>query len=125
MSSKRQSLSEPRSAAERFVASAAGAASIDESADDDAALLRCAAAVTIARGLADDPELRWAYEEAASIASRSPVRGSPRRRLAWAGAGLAAATVAAGAIVFSLRAPPRAIAEDPPIASRADCSSLA
>ncbi|HZF27933.1 MAG TPA: hypothetical protein VE907_02350 [Gammaproteobacteria bacterium] len=132
---------DPRSAAEWFVAldtasagddsrdptggdDARAAAWMDESADNDAALARCAAAVAIARGLADDPQLRWAYDEAAAIASGDArARGdgahrSARRWLAWTGAGVAAAAVAA-ALVLSLRSPPPTTAERPPVVSHA------
>ena len=144
MSRERQtpptSPAEPCSAAEWFVAldsaSAGGdtrdptagddgqaAAWLDESGDNDAALARCAAAVAIVRGLADDPELRWAYDEAAALASGDArARGETSRRgrrrwLAWAGAGVAAAAAAA-ALVLSLRAPPPVTAEHPPVAPR-------
>lgn len=123
-------LPERRSAAESFVALDAAtegddtraAAWSNESPDNDAALARCAAAVAIARGLADDPELRWVYDEAKAIASdhaAARAHRDRRRRVAWAGAGFAAAVVAVAAIVWSLRAPPPATAETAPIASRA------
>lgn len=118
-----------RSAAERFVAldsSAAGDAVpwTDDSDDSEAALARCAAAVAIARGLADDPELRWAYDEAAALASGDPLaRDAARRhrrwRRVWASAGIAAAAVVLAALVLPLHPPPSATIETPPIASRA------
>ncbi|HEX5050022.1 MAG TPA: hypothetical protein VFX89_23110 [Gammaproteobacteria bacterium] len=120
---------ERRSAAERFVALDAAAAGgtapwTDDSDDSDAALARCSAAVAIARGLADDPELRWAYDEAAALASGAPsARDAARRhrrwRLAWASAGVAAAAVVVASLVLPLRPPPPATVETPRIASRA------
>ena len=78
-----------------------------DAADDNAdALARCATAAAIARGLADDPELRWAYDEAAAIARGEPRAHATRVRrrllLGWSAAGL---SVAAVAIALSLRAP--------------------
>jgi len=103
---------EPATAAEWFVAiessapddvtAARFAAWLDRAADHEPALERCAAAVEIARGLADDPELRWAYDDAAAVAARRP-------RFAWhtirrfAPLGAAAAAAALLWIAFHLR----------------------
>lgn len=81
----------PRSAAEGFVR-------ID-STDDDA-LARCEAAVLIGKRLADDPDLKWAYDEAARIAASPPRRAKAARvRQALAHPGLAWGTAAAATIV--------------------------
>jgi TolB-like protein len=132
-------MSEPRTAAEWFVAldaaapgdaadrdGAAAAPAPDAPSAHDAALARCAAAVTIARGLADDPELRWAYDEAAAIArgdaaahrARAGARAR-RTRLAWTCAGLAAAALVMAAWVLPLRTPSPVTAERSQPASRA------
>ena len=90
---------EPATAAEWYVAvdsaapddvkAARLAAWLDRAAEHEPELERCSAAVEIARGLADDPELRWAYDEAAAVAA-----GAPRARRAFRNVGWAAATAA-------------------------------
>src|SRR5262245_36626962 len=90
---------ENASAAEWFVAldssapdevgAARFAAWLDRAAEHEVELERCDAAVEIARGLADDPDLRWAYDEAAALAKRDPAASRRRRRLwhfGWAAA---------------------------------------
>jgi len=84
---------EPATAAEWYVAidarapddvtAARFAAWLDRAAEHEPALERCSAAVEIARGLKDDPELRWAYDEIAALAAgRTPTtRCSPTFRL--------------------------------------------
>jgi TolB-like protein len=110
--------SETASAAEWFVAldsspsdevgAARFAAWLDRAAEHEVELERCDAAVEIARGLADDPELRWAYDEAAAIANRDPaasrraVARRTLRRFGWAG-GLATASLAAVAAFWLAR----------------------
>jgi TolB-like protein len=102
---------EPVTAAEWFVAldarpsdevtAARFSAWLDRAAEHEQELERCDAAAQIARNLADDPDLRWAYDEAAALAKCDPVASSRApgrrslRRLGWAAAlttvGLAAA----------------------------------
>jgi TolB-like protein len=110
--------SETASAAEWFVAldsspsdevcAARLAAWLDRAAEHEVELERCDAAVEIARGLAGDPELRWAYDEAAALASGDPaasrraVARRTLRRFGWA-AGLAAASLAAVAAFWLAR----------------------
>jgi TolB-like protein len=105
--------SETASAAEWFVAldssapdevgAARFSAWLDRAAEHEHELERCAAAVEIARGLADDPELRWAFDEAAALAKRDPVasRRAVARRRFWR-FGWAAALTAAGLGVAAL-----------------------
>jgi len=103
----RRSRGETASAAEWFVAldsrapdevgAARFAAWLDRAAEHEVELERCDAAAEIARGLADDPELRWAYDEAAALAKRDPAASqrAPARRTVWR-FGWAAAAGAAG-----------------------------
>jgi TolB-like protein len=104
---------EPVTAAEWFVAldsrpsdevtAARLSAWLDRAAEHEQELERCDAAAEIVRSLADDPELRWAYDEAAALAKRDPAGGSRSlarralRRFGWAAAltvaGLAAVIV--------------------------------
>jgi TolB-like protein len=108
---------EPASAAEWFVAldssarddvrSARFAAWLDRAAEHELELERCDAAAEITRGLADDPELRWAYDEAAALANAElPSRRVRVRRRAlrfgWA-AGLVAAGLAGVAALWLAR----------------------
>jgi TolB-like protein len=102
---------ETASAAEWFVAldssapdevgAARFAAWLDRAAEHEVELERCDAAVEIARGLADDPELRWAYDEAAALAKRDPAasRGALSRRRAWFGWAALAAAAGVAAVV--------------------------
>jgi TolB-like protein len=92
------------------------AAWLDRGAESEPELERCEAAVEIARRLADDPELRFAYDEAASLA-----RGERRSRtaamlgrlgwpkLAWGAAALALAAAITAPIVRDPREPAREI----------------
>jgi len=96
--------SEPATAAEWYVAidsaapddvkAARFAAWLDRAAEHEPELERCAAAVEIARGLADDPDLRFAYDEAAALAAGVPRARRSFRNLSSAAA--IAATVVAG-----------------------------
>ena len=82
-------------AAEWYVALDAGASDeitdarfaawLDRAAESEPELERCEAAVEIARRLADDPELRWAYDEAAALARGGAGRARRRcsRPLRW------------------------------------------
>ena len=124
---------ETASAAEWFVAldssapdevgAARFAAWLDRAAENEVELERCETAVAIARGLADDPELRWAFDEAAAIAKRDPAatrRALARRalrRFGWAAA-VAAATLAAVAALWLARetpGPTRSVAQVPTV----------
>ena len=109
---------EPMTAAEWFVAldsrpcdevtAARLAAWLDRAAEHEQALERCDAAAALVRSLADDPELRWAFDEAAALAKRD--RAAPQsalarrapRRFGWAAA-LTIAAVAAAAGVWLVR----------------------
>jgi TolB-like protein len=101
---------EPATAAEWFVAIDSSApddvaaarftAWLDRAAEHEPELERCAAAVEIARGLAVDPELRWAYDEAAALAARRPRHSwHAIRRFAMLG-WVAAASGAAAALLW-------------------------
>ncbi len=109
---------EPVTAAEWFVAldsrpsdevtGARLSAWLDRAAEHEQELERCDAAAEIARSLADDPDLRWAYDEAAALAERDPVvssralgRRTPRR-FGWAAA-LTTAGLAAVAALWLAR----------------------
>jgi ferric-dicitrate binding protein FerR (iron transport regulator) len=104
-----KALADPISAAEWFVkldgaptdevTEARFAAWLDHAAEHDAELRRCEAAAGLVRALADDPELRWAYDEAAALdaAGRRPSPAPPATRL-----GIAAAVVAASAALLLL-----------------------
>ncbi len=109
---------EPVTAAEWFVAldsrpsdevSAARLASwLDRAREHEQELERCDAAAEIARGLADDPELRWAYDEVAALAARDAAvsgRTSARRTLLPFGraAAVAAASIAVVAALWLAR----------------------
>jgi len=95
---------EPATAAEWYVAIDARApddvtaarliAWLDRGAEHEPALERCSAAVEIARGLADDPELGWAYDEATALAQGGARVQRAPYRLKWIAA--AAAAVLAG-----------------------------
>jgi len=111
----RQPEREPVTAAEWFVAldsrpsdeiTAARLASwLDRAAEHERELERCDAAAEIARGLADDPELRWAYDEVAALADTANRRALARRtvvRFGWAAA-LTAASLAAVAALWLAR----------------------
>ena len=103
---------EPATAAEWYVAidartpddvtAARLAAWLDRGAEHEPTLERCSAAVEIARGLADDPGLRSAYDEVAALAAGTARRRFPARRLAWATA-LAATLVAGIATIWLAR----------------------
>jgi TolB-like protein len=103
---------EPATAAEWYVAIDARApddvtaarlqAWLDRAAEHEPELERCSAAVEIARGLADDPALRSAYDEVAALAAGTARRRVPARRLAWAAA-LAAALVVGVAAIWVAR----------------------
>jgi TolB-like protein len=105
---------EPVTAAEWFVAldshpldeiTAARLASwLDRAAENERELERCDAAAEIARGLADDPELRWAYDEAAALAARDAAVGRRTlgRRALWRFGWAAALTAAGLAVVAAL-----------------------
>jgi TolB-like protein len=108
---------EPVTGAEWFVAldsrpsdeitTARLAAWLDRAADHEQELERCDAAAEIARNLADDPELRWAYDEAAALGARDAPTGGRAlarrtlRRFGWAAA--LAAAVTAVAVVWVTR----------------------
>jgi TolB-like protein len=105
---------EPVTAAEWFVAldarpsdeitAARFASWLDRAAEHEQELERCDAATGIARGLADDPELRWAYDEVAALATRDATtnrRALARRallRFGWAAAVTAAGLAAVAAV---------------------------
>jgi TolB-like protein len=126
---------EPVTAAEWFVAldsrpsdeitAARFTSWLDRAAEHEQELERCDAAVEIARSLADDPELRWAYEETAALATRDGTasrRALGRRalpRFGWAGALTAAglAAVAALWLARDVRSPAHPPATNPPAAS--------
>jgi TolB-like protein len=105
---------EPATAAEWYVAIDARApddvtaarltAWLDRAAEHEPELERCSAAVEIARRLADDPELRWAYDETAALAAGTASTRFLPRRLAWAAA-LAAAVMAGIATIWVARDP--------------------
>ena len=105
--SNEKSPREPETAAEWFVAidasspdevaAARFSAWLDGSADHEIELERCAAAAEIAARLRADPELRWAYDEAAAVASRKP----SARPATGGSAGALAALTRGGASVFS------------------------
>ena len=101
------------------VADARFAAWLDRAAENESDLERCEAAAEIARRLADDPELRWAYDEAAALATGGLAR-KPRwsrtlerfalarfatAKVAWGVAALAVVGVVAALIVSEVRAP--------------------
>jgi TolB-like protein len=105
---------EPETAAEWFVAidasspddvaAARFSAWLDGSADREIALERCSAAADLARHLADDPDLRPAYDEVAAIAAgMRPTRASRLTpaftSFAWGAAALLA--LAAGIALLS------------------------
>lgn len=105
-----KSFADPTSAAEWFVrldgapadevTDARFAVWLDRAAEHDAELRRCDAAAGLVRALADDPELRWAYEEAAGLAApRSGVQRGRHAALAWR---IAAAVAAVGAVLLVL-----------------------
>lgn len=73
---------------------------------DPAALERCAAATEIAKRLRDDPELQWAYADAAALARR-PLRAA-RRGARYALRAAAAAALVAIAVLLGTA--PRPIA---------------
>jgi TolB-like protein len=80
-----------RSAAERWVR-------VDAGGDD--ALARCEAVLCIGKALAADPDLRWAYDEAARIAAGPPRRPrAARMRTALASPALAWSAAAVSSIV--------------------------
>jgi TolB-like protein len=89
---------------------------LDRAAESEPDLERCEAAVEIARRLADDPELRFAYDEAAALAAgghKSRASKALQRlswpKLAWGVAALALAAVVASLIVRESREPARAL----------------
>jgi TolB-like protein len=119
---RRQSPPPDASAAEWYVAldatspeeigDARFASWLDRDSDNEPDLERCEAAVEIARRLADDPDLRWAYDEAAALAlGGRELRGAGRSRrfrwprLAWGVAALALAAVVAALIAREAREP--------------------
>lgn len=92
------------------------AAWLERDPDHDAELARCGAAVTFARELQGDDELRWAFADAARLAETPP----PRLTLSWFRRPALAWGVAAIAVVVAVgvswqRLPAPAIA--PPAAS--------
>lgn len=100
---------------------------LDRDAEHEQELERCDAAAGIARGLADDPELRWAFDEAAALAKRDAAAG-PRaltvgtlRRFGWAAALTAAGLAAAAAfwLVRDARLPALTPAENPLVRQQA------
>jgi TolB-like protein len=101
---------EPATAAEWYVAvdsaapddvkAARFAAWLDRAAEHEPELERCAAAVEIARSLADDPDLRFAYDEVAAQAAGAPRARRSFRNLASAAA--IAATIVAGVVAIWL-----------------------
>ena len=113
---------EPVTAAEWFVAldsrpsdevtAARLSAWLDRAAEHERELERCDAAAEIARGLADDPALRWAYDEAAALGRRdsaglqSALARPALRRFGWAAA-LTIAGLAAVAALWLARDAPR------------------
>jgi len=122
---------EPVTAAEWFVAldsrpsdevtAARLSAWLDRAAEHEQELERCDAATEIARGLADDPELHWAFDEAEALAKRDRAalqRALPRRTLrqyGWGAALIAAGLAAAAALWLArdARSPARAPATNP------------
>lgn len=122
---------EPVTAAEWFVAldsrpsdqvtAARLSAWLDRAAEHEQELERCDAAAEIVRGLADDPQLRWAFDEASGLAKRDPAAlraALPRRtlrRFGWAAALTAAGLAVAAAfwLVRDARSPARAPAANP------------
>ena len=123
---------EPRSGAEWFVAldtRAVGAeadgalgAWLDGTAEHEAELERCTAAVEIARRLADDPDVRWAYVEAGALAKRSAADRSRRAsRVAHRvlGGRIAAALVLVAAVTAWWPRDPGAPAEPGAVTRRA------
>ena len=108
---------EPVTAAEWFVAldsrptdeiaAARLGAWLDRAVEHEHELERCDATAELARSLADDPELRWAYDEADALAKRdgfiSGRRSTTRTfpRFGWA-ASLAVASIAAIAAMAAL-----------------------
>ena len=100
---------EPRSGAEWFVAldtRAVGAeadgalgAWLDGTAEREAELERCTAAVEIARRLADDPDLRWAYAEAGALAKHSAADRS--RRASRVARGVLGGSIAAALVLLA------------------------
>ena len=128
---------EPATAAEWFVAiessapddvtAASFAAWLDRAAEHEQELERCDAAAEIARSLADDPELRWAFDEAAALAKRDraavqsalPLR--TLRRFGWVAALAAAGLTAAAALwlVRDARSPAHAPATNPVVLRQA------
>jgi len=105
---------EPATAAEWYVAidsaapddvkAARFAAWLDRAAEHEPELERCAAAVEIARRLADDPGLRFAYDEAAAIAAGAPRARRSLRNLASAAAIAATIVVGLAALWFAREA---------------------
>jgi TolB-like protein len=92
------------------------AAWLDRAAESERDLERCEAAVEIARRLADDPELRWAYDEAAMLArsgrgSRADRLLRPLRwpKLAWGMVALALAIAGTALLVRESREPDRRV----------------
>jgi len=118
---------EPVTAAEWFVAldsrrsdevtAVRLAAWLDRAAEHEQELERCDAAAGIARSLAGDPELNWAFDEAAALAKREPPAlqsALPRRtlrRFGWLAA--LTATVLSVAVALWLVHDARSPAHEP------------